>query len=457
VPTTPCIPNLTIPSPFKLPTALTFDAPTISSDGGALLLRQIDDRLGLCAQVAALIPDHRDASRVTHSRVEQIRQRAFQIALGYEDCNDANTLRRDSVLKLACDRLPNDPKGLSSQPSLSRMEHAPSARDVVLIQWALERSYVEDLPTDTTQVVLDVDSTDDPTHGQQPLSYFNAHYDIWMYFPVLVFDGEGRLVTARLRPGNAGGHRYTTPMLERVIRLLKGRFPQLQIFVRGDGGFCAPRLMKCLEALDDEFGDIDYALGVPQNKVLLRHPTMVNASKIAEAQFPETRSPTRVFAQFDYAAGTWPHERRIIAKAEHLEKGPNPRFVVTSMREFDPRLIYERVYCARGQAENWIKDFKRALRAERLSCTTYVANAFRLMLHALAYRLMHTLRTALAAHAPGLSTAQFDTIRLRLLKVAAVVTQSVRRIVVALPRSFPLAAAFRGLAATLGAAHGMAA
>jgi hypothetical protein len=234
-------------------------------------------------------------------------------------------------------------------------------------------------------------------------------------------------------------------MVERVVRLLKERFPNVHIGVRGDGGFAAPRFLDGLERLAAEFGGIDYVIGMPTNSVLERKTAPAMA--IAAAQFAETRQATRMFTSFLYAAKSWSHERHIVAKAEHLPLGANPRFVVTTFAEFPPRLIYESGYCERGQAENRIKDLKNALAADRLSCSDYVANAFRLLLHAVAYRLMFALRAEVATVAPALATVQFDTLRTRLLKVVAQVRQSARRIVVALPRAFGLGALFQTLAA----------
>lgn len=448
MPTTACIPQLRLEIHPDLPVDVTFDAPQTSSDGGLLLLRQIDDRLELCATIAAAIPDARDPRYVQHTRGEQIRQRVFQIALGYEDANDATTLRHDPLFKLVCDRSPTGVKGLSSQPTLSRLEHAATARAVVLVQRALEDSYVDELPADTTVVVLDLDTTADPVHGQQPLAFFHGHYDQTIYFPALVFDGAGRLVTVRLRPGNAGNYRYTVPLLERVIRRIKARFRAAQVVVRGDAGFCAPRMLEALERLHTEFGDVDYVLGLEKNAVVLR--AAADAIAVAAAGYAETGVATRVFTAFAYRAKKWSRERHVVAKAEHLEKGANPRFVVTTLTEFAPRVVYEWAYCGRGQAENYIKDFKNALEADRLSCTTYVANAFRLLLHAGAYRLMYALRAQVATVAPALATVQFDTLRLRLLKVAAHVRQTVRRITVALPACFALAAVFRAVAVLCG-------
>jgi hypothetical protein len=449
MPTTPCLPRIRLGfHPFRA-LDLTFDAPQTSSDGGLLLLRQLDEQLGLCGRIASALPDARAPERVVHSRLEQVRQRVFQIALGYEDQNDANALRHDPLLRASCDRLPDDPRGLSSQPTLSRLEHAVKARDVVRLQRQLEADYVASLPEDTDVVVLDLDSTSDPTHGQQPLSFFNGHYDCSMYFPLLVFDGEGRLVSVRLRPGNAGNNRYATPLMRRLVCAIKARFPDASVVVRADSGFASPRLLEALDALGQELGAVDYIIGVQKNARLVALVTGEMAEAAARA--PHAGGSARVFTSLDYQAKSWDHARRVVAKLEQLGDKPNPRFVVTTLDHVSARVVYEHAYCGRGDAENRIKDFKNALDGDRLSCTTYVANAFRLLLHAFAYRLLDELRTHLKVVAPELGRAQFDTIRLRLLKVAAHVRQSVRRIAVALPSSFGLADVFAQVTARLGA------
>jgi hypothetical protein len=450
---TPCLPQVGLAFHPHRRVDVSFDAPQISSDGGALLLRRADADLGLCAGIAAHLPDRRDPRRVVHTRLEQVRQRIFQIALGYEDQDDADALRGDTLLRAACDRLPEDPRGLSSQPTLSRLEHNVDARAAVALQRQLEADYVDALPDNTRVVVLDIDGTDDPTHGQQPFSFFHGHYGHRMYFPLVVFDGEGRLVSVRLRPGNAGNNRYATPMLVRLVRAIKARFAHAQVVVRGDSGFCNRRLLNALETLDDELGDVDYVLGLERNARLV---AMVQEPLAEAAASARPGVPARVFSAFHYRAHPWPHARYVVAKAEQLDDKPNPRFVVTSLQHVPPRMLYEQGYCERGNAENRIKDFKRALAADRLSCTTYVANAFRLLLHAFAYRLLDALRARLTRIAPSLARAQFDTLRLRLLKVAAHVRQSARRIHVALPQAFPLAAVFRALLAEPAAAHSAA-
>lgn len=444
--TTPCLPQSRFGFHPQRPIDVTFDAPQISSEGGALLLRQLDEELGMCARTAAHLPDTRDPRRVVHSRLEQVRQRIFQIALGYEDQDDADALRNDPLLRVACDRLPEDQRGLSSQPTLSRLEQGVTARTVVALQRQLEADYVSELPESTRVVVLDIDATADPTHGQQPLSFFHGHYGHRMYFPLVVFDGEGRLVSVRLRPGNAGNNRYATALIVRLVRAIKTRFAHAQVVVRGDSGFCNRRLLDALEALDAELGDVDYVLGLERN---VRLVAMVQAELTEAATRARPGTPARVFTAFEYRAHPWPRARYVVAKAEQLDDKPNPRFVVTTIKHVPPRILYERGYCERGNAENRIKDFKRALAADRLSCTTYVANAFRLLLHAFAYRLLDALRTRLAFVAPTLARLQFDTLRLCLLKVAAHVRQSARRIHIALPRAFPLASIFRALAAAV--------
>lgn len=450
MPTAHCLPKTQLDfHPFRR-VDVEFDSPTTSSDGGALLLRQLDERLGLTAGLAAFLPDTRAPNRIVHSRLEQLRQRVYQIALGYEDQNDATSLRHDPLMRAVCDRLPEDGHGLSSQPSLSRFEHSVSARDVVRMQRYLEDDYVASLPNDTTHIILDIDATNDPTHGQQPLSFYNAHYGEHMYFPLLVFDQDGRLASARLRPGNAGNNRYATPLISRLVRKLKKRFPDASILVRADAGFCTPRLLEKLESLSAELGRVDFVIGVKKNPVLVRlsGDHLATAAELVKS----TGQAARVFTSVRYRARSWDRERYVVAKAEQLGDRENPRFVITSLDDIPPRMLYERVYCARGNAENRIKDFKRALTGDRLSGTTYVVNAFRWLLHATAYRLMHALRTETSRVSNELGRAQFDTLRLRFLKVAAVVKQSTRRIAISLPQAFGLAKEFIAVASALVAA-----
>lgn len=443
-----CIAQLTLNFHPSSPITVAFDAPHISSDGGALLLRQIDDRLELSERLAALLPDEREPRKVKHDRREQLRQRLYQIALGYPDCNDAARLRQDPVLKSVCDRSLHA-TGLSSQPTLSRLENAVDLRKLRTLVCEIEEQYVRSFAAAPDVIVLDIDSTDDPTHGQQQLSGFHGYYDQHMYHPLVIFDGErGQLVSVVLRPGNAHAARGAMGVLRRIIRRLKPRFPQTQIVVRGDSAFAMPRILRMVEALNRELGGIAYIVGLAQNAVLLRS----GAAALSEAhrRFPATKQTVQHFDTFAYAAESWPQARHVVLKAEVSEHGANPRFVVTSLSEFAPALLYP-AYCERGQCENFIKDFKHALQADRLSCSTFAANFFRLLEHAAAYVLVPALRTHVAPLAPQLGRAQVDTLRVQLLKVAAIVSQSTRRLLVRLPAVFPLARVFRQLATTLAA------
>lgn len=441
-----CITQFSLDFHPTLSLTVAFDAPHISSDGGALLLRQMDDCLGLSERLAALLPDERDPRKVHHARREQVRQRLYQIALGYADCNDADRLRHDPLLQSVCDRTPQA-GGLSSQPTLSRLENAVDARALRAVLREIEDQYVRSFTEAPEVVVLDLDSTDDPTHGQQQLSFFQGYYDQHMYHPLLIFDGErGHLVSAVLRPGNVHAARGAMGVVRRIIARLKQRFPQVQIVVRGDSAFAVPRVLRMLEELDRELGGIAYVVGLAQNAVLLRSGAA--ALTEARARFQATKQTVQHFDAFAYAAESWPQARHVVMKAEVSEQGANPRFVVTSLPEFAPALLYH-AYCERGQCENFIKDFKNALQADRLSCSTFAANFFRLLEHAAAYVLFHALRTQVVPLAPRLGRAQFDTLRLQLLKVAAIVSHSTRRLLVRLPSAFPLARLFRQLATTL--------
>jgi hypothetical protein len=445
-PTTPCIPLIELQFQRR-PLVVACDAPQISSDGGALLLRQLDERLSLTRSLAELVADGRDPGRRRHERLEQFRQRVYQICQGYEDCNDADQLRYDPVLQLASGSGEHE---LSSQPTLSRFENGITGRELNQLWRRYEQQYVDRLDPATSFVVLDIDGTDDPTHGDQQLSFFHGFYDQHMFHPVLVFDGDsGELITALLRPGKAHAARGAATILDRLIRAIKQRCPRAAVVVRGDSAFALPRLLVRLEKLSDELGDIHYVLGLAKNSRLLALAAPLLAE--AAAQFATTQRFVRRFAWISYAAETWTHERDIVLKVEHSARGENPRFVVTTLAGFDPGLIYDRAFCPRGQSENFIKDFKNALSADRLSCHRFVANAFRLFLHAVAYRLMHALRAVAAIVAPPLGRLQMDTLRLRLLKVAAHVTTSVRRFLVRLPSVFPLADVFNSIARHLGA------
>jgi hypothetical protein len=355
-------------------------------------------------------------------------------------------LRHDPLLKSVCDRTPQA-GGLSSQPPLARLENAVGARTLRVVLREIEEQYMRSFPQDPEVIVLDIDSTDDPTHGQQQLTFFHGYYDQHMYHPLLIFDGEsGQLVSAVLRPGHAHAARGAMGGLRRLMSRLKQRFPHVQLVVRGDSAFAVPRLLRMLEERDRELGGIAYVFGLAQNAVLLRHGAVTLTE--ARVRFRATGRTVQHFDAFAYAAESWAQGRHVVMKAEVSEQGANPRFGVTALTEFAPARL-SHAYWERGQGENFLKDFKNTLQADRLSCSTFTANFFRLLEHAAAYVLFHALRTQVAPLAPRLGRAQFDTLRLALLKVAALVSYSTRRLLVRLPSAFPLALLFRQLAPRL--------
>ena len=425
----------------RLPVVVQADAPSISSDAGVLLLRQMDETMGLTRTLASVLPDSRRQDRVVHARHEQLRQRVFQIALGYEDCNDANSLRNDPLIKVACGRKPNDDKGLSSQPTLSRFENDLPGSVIGRLLRKLENEWVKSLDPERKVVILDIDSSDDETHGGQQLTFFNGFYNHYMYHPLFVFDDDGQLVSAVLRPGNRHASRGARGLLRRLIRKVRSRCPAAAIVVRADSGFAVPRILDELDKLNRTLGGVDYLLGLKRNPVLQRR---LKGSMERLAEQGLKREGLRNFTEFSYAAGSWSRARRVIGKAEDTLGKPNPRFLVTSIEGFEPEDLY-RGYCERGQSENHLKDLKRALAADRLSCHRFAANFLRLVMHAAAYRLMFAIRRAAGQVSESFARLQFDTLRLRLLKVAGLVRQSARRILVQLPESYPLAQVFHAV------------
>lgn len=414
-------------SSLPLPVDARFDLGDLTSDGGLLWLHEADDALGLCAALAACIPEWRRRS-VRHSLETLVRQRVFQIACGYADQDDADTLRSDPLLKLVCGRLLDDPD-LASQPTLSRLENHVDRRACYDLAHALVQLYVEersaqDIPD---HLVLDLDSTDDPTHGDQEGSRYHGYFGQHMYHPLLIFDGTtDQLICAILRPGNAHAGRGSVAILRRLVGLLRAAWPHVTIEIRADSGFALPALYDYCE----EHG-ITYTIGLIPNARL----ETVAAPLLAEAtqQQIETGEKVRLAGETRYAADSWPHLRRVVYKAEALPQGPNTRFVVTT-RTDEPLTLYN-WYVRRGEPELWIKDFKRACFADRLSDHRFFANQFRLLLHAAAYWLLDTLRHWLECL--GVARLQLDSLRLRLLKVAGWVRRRLDGIRLHLASSHP--------------------
>lgn len=406
-----------------------FDAGPISSDGGALLLRQVDRRLGLLDSLAAALPDRRDARYIEHTVAELLRQRIYGIALGYEDCNDATTLRRDPVLKTCCDRDPFCDRDLGSQPTLSRLENEMGPKSCFLLARQLLESYFVRHPRRPKRIILDPDTTADPAHGQQEFTAFHAFYDEHIYLPLVIYDQDGDLLTAVLQPGKPQGAASVVAVLLRVIGRLRKQWPGVPILIRGDSGFASPDMYMLCERLG-----VDFLLGLGPNSRLKKIAAPLQEK--AKRRFLRTGQKVRLFSSVRYRARRrWPRSYRVLIKAEHQAIGANVRFVVTNLAGRAQEL-YDGCYVARGEAcENSIKDLKNVLKADRLSCHRFWANQFRLLLHSAAYVLMYELRRA--ARGTELENVQMDTLRLRLLKIGVRVESTVRRIWFHLASSHP--------------------
>jgi hypothetical protein len=440
------------------PVVLEFDQRQGSSDGGAVLLKAAEQRYGLIARMSGCLRDPRQAGKVDHSLRDLFAQRVFAIGSGYADANDSARLASDPMHKMLLDRDPITGLDMASQPTLSRFENAAGPRQLYSMGAALAESVIERhaqrLSNRARLVTIDLDPTDDPTHGAQQLSFFNSHYDNACYLPMMGFvtfndEAEQYLCAAVLRPGNVTAAAGAAGILRRLMALIRGSFPKARIRVRLDGGFANPEL---LTFLDDELG-VEYVVAMASNAVLNRkaEEDMQVARLLAEL----TDQTEHVYGETRYAAGSWKQERRVILKAEVVRaegKAPkdNPRFVITNMNQ-TPQWLYEEVYCQRGEIENRIKEL-HAMEIDRTSCSRFWANQFRVLLTAAAYVLMQELR--LAAAGTNCARAQVWTLRERFLKLGARVMVSVRRMVVHLPKSFPFLAIFRHMALALGASPG---
>jgi Transposase DDE domain group 1 len=453
--TTQC---LLFPEIFPKPVLAQFDQRQGSSDGGAILLKAADRQYGLIACLASSLHDERQPGKVDHSLQELLAQRVFAIACGYPDANDAARLAADPIHKMLLDRDPIAGRDLASQPTLSRFENAVGPKELYRLSEALAacviQRHAERLRGRVHRVTLDLDPTDDPTHGAQQLSFFNGHYDSWCYLPVMGFvsfndEAEQYLCAAVLRPGNATAAVGAVGILRRLILLIRYFLPGVCIRVRLDGGFAHPDVLDFLDAEPN----LEYVVAMAKNAVLKRKAkrAMRQARKLSR----QSGRTEHVYSEAYYAAQSWPHERRVIIKAEVVRaagKPPkdNPRFVITNMKQ-SPQWIYEQVYCQRGEIENRIKELHE-LQIDRTSCSGFWANQFRVLLTAAAYVLMQELR--LRAARTHWARAQVWTLREQLLKLGARVLVSVRRVVVHLPASFPFLPAFRAVALRLGAASG---
>jgi hypothetical protein len=432
-----------------------FEGGALSSDFGALLLRGIDRQIGLTARLAAAIHDTRHPSDIDHPLRDLLAQRISQIASGYADGNDANSLRREPLFKRGVERLPLAPEqDLARAPTCSRLEHSVDRQDLYRLTQALGAHFVASYPEPPAAIVLDLDHTDDPTHGQQEFAFYNHYYKNYCYWPLCIFEGlSGALVTACLRPGTRPPGRENAMIVVRLLAFLRRHWPQTPILVRGDSHCATPEVIEGLAHRHR----IDFVFGLAGNPGLLRHaaPVIQEARRLhqqrtalAQAQHARPPGSSRLYADFTYGADSWAQPWRVILKAEVMASGDNPRFVVTSLAAPTPQGVYEDIYCARGTCENYIKAVKCDLHSDRTSATTFLANAMRLLLACAASVLHHALRTQ-TLQQTALAQAQPSTVILTLFKVAAQVKPYKDRILLHLPSSCPVKALLHRVTALL--------
>jgi hypothetical protein len=410
--------------------AARFDGGELSSDAGVLVLREIESRLGIAEGLATCLDDPRAPGQTRHGLAEIIRFRLLMIAAGYEDGNDATGLRADPIFKMALDQAPSG-GALCSQSTISRLENLPGKRALLRMGRAMVDLYCGSFRHVPKRITLDIDDTFDAVHGGQQLRLFNAHYDEYGFQPIVVFDGDGRFVSAMLRPAKRPKGVEIRAFLRRLLRAVRANWPRTTILLRADSHYCTPEVLDWCRA-----EGVDYILGVAPTSTLRAHVLALEAS--TRNRFDQTPDGGKVrrFKEFLDGAASWSRVERIVARVEAGPDGTDSRFIVTSLTGGDGRSLYQGIYCQRGQAENHIKSWKTHLAADRTSCHEASANQFRLFLHAGAYWMLWSLR-ALMPKRSVWRVAQFDTLRLRLIKMAARVIEMKTTIKVHLPTATP--------------------
>jgi hypothetical protein len=418
-----------------------FNGGSLTSDAGALLLREVDKHVGLIDAINRCIPDPRNPFYTVHQQRTMLAQRIFGIALGYEDLNDHQSLREDPLFQLISERGIKDQIPLASPPTLCRLENRLDRKTLADIAKVFVEAFIASYKEAPDVLVLDFDATDDTVHGNQERRFFHGYYDNYCFLPLYVFCGS-QLLVAYLRPADIDPALHSRAILKLLVERIRQQWPNVQIIFRGDSGFCRWRLMRWCDR-----NDVGYIIGVIRNPVLER--LAQRWTDESASRFEQTGQKQRIFGEFMYAAETWNCRRRVIVKAEHLVQGANTRFVVTNL-EGQPQKLYDELYCQRGEAENRIKEQQLHLFADRTSCHDFIANQFRVLLSAAAYILVDTLRREGLA-ATELANAQVGTIRNKILKIGARVVCSVRRIVLHLAGGYPFKNLFIDILARLSA------
>lgn len=409
--------------------SLSFTGQRISSDGGLLLLRELDNKLGLVESISACIKDTRDHRYIDHEMQELIAQRVYQIAAGYEDCNDSNALREDMVVKMCAGRLPQTGDDLASQPTMSRLENQASRTDLFRMGNKLLDNFIDSYSREPKVIILDCDDTNTNTHGQQELSLFNHYYDEHCYMPLHIYEGlSGKLITTILKPGRRSKQAETGNLLIKLIKYIRRRWANTTIIVRGDSHFTSSDLMDWCH---DKY-KVNFITGLAGN-AKLKEKAYVTI-KSAEREFKQYGKPVKRYHSFIYKAASWKYSQRVIVKVEISHMGTNIRYIVTDVTGFRTRDLYEKGYCARGAMELRIKDHKLYLKSDRASCNKFSANQFRLFLHSMAYVLIHTFQSEML-QGTEYATATIMTIREKILKTAAVIKELKTRIKIEMPSS----------------------
>jgi hypothetical protein len=415
-----------------------FNGGEVTSDAGVLLVRQADRKLNLTEEIQRLLNDPRRQASCDHRQIELLRQRIYGLALGYEDLNDHETLRKDAALQTAT----QTDHELASASTLCRWENRADRETAGLIaEWMIEL-FIRSYRRAPEELILDFDATDDAVHGKQEGRFFHGYYDHYCFLPLYVFCG-GQLLVSYLRPSNIDGARHAWAILALLVKRLRKAWPKVKIIFRGDSGFCRWRMLRWCEN-----HDVYYIVGLAKNSRLNEMASGLLAR--ARKQCEKTSQKQRLFGEFRYAALTWDRKRRVLAKAEHTDQGSNPRYVVTNLED-DPQKLYDDVYCARGEMENRIKEQQLDLFADRTSCTKWWANQFRLLLSSLAYLLLEAIRR-LGLKGTELARAQCGTLRLKLLKIGAVIRRNSRRVYFHLSSACPYQALFFRVARRLSTA-----
>ena len=419
---------------FRFPTVkrrhvqAAFDGGNTTSDAGLLLLRQVDRKTGLLRAAARALPDSRDPDRIEHPVEAMLAQRVYGLCLGYEDLNDHDTLREDIAWQTAVER----DRSLASSPTLCRWENRTDRQAAVALNEVLVEQFIASFSEPPKELILDFDATDDRVHGEQEGRFYNGYYRNYCFLPLYVFCGQ-QLLIAYLRTSDQDAAKHAWAILKLLTRRLREVWPQVRIVLRADSGFCRWNMLRWCDK-----HDVQYVVGLPRNSRL--GALTQDLSLQAQRDYEKSGEKQRLFAETLYAADTWDRQRRVIAKAEHGSLGSNPRYIVTNL-DTDPQELYDKVYCARGEMENRIKEQQLGLFSDRTSCRSWWTNQFRVLLSACAYTLMERLRT-LGLKGTELAKAQAGAIRLRLLKIGAVITRNTRRIVFHLSSGFPNRAIF---------------